>query len=49
MKYLTRVKHEQTFKLADWLIFTVGLSERGRLLKDFANEHVVIQKAKRRK
>lgn len=48
MKYLTRAKHEETFRLSCFY-FDIGLSEKARLIKDFANEHIVIQKAKRRK
>jgi len=48
MKYLTRSQHVKTYQLSE-MFFDIGLSERSRLIKDFVNEHVIIQKGKRRK
>jgi hypothetical protein len=48
VKYLTRGQHQKTINQA-FFFQEIGLSERGRILKDFVNEHIIIQKAKRRK
>lgn len=47
MKYLTRAQHQKTINTA-FFFQEIGMSERGRLIQDFVNEHCIIQKAKRR-
>jgi hypothetical protein len=47
MRYLTVEKHEKTFSLSEFY-FSIGFEEKARLIREFANEHIIIQKGKRK-
>jgi hypothetical protein len=47
MRYLTALKHEKTFALSEFY-FSIGFEEKARLIREFANEHIITQKGKRR-